>query len=78
MFSISSSSTLVSSGILLNTASPSTVADGSTSHLPTRFIFHKYSVPRNETTNPVDAKDLLEKLSDDVHTQLIKHIKSKL
>ena len=78
MFSIGSSSTLVSSGLLLKTSSSPTVAEGSTSHLPTRFPFYKNCFPETDTVKPGDARDVLEKLSDDVHSRLSQHIKSKL
>ena len=78
MFSISYSSTLVSSGILLNTSSSSTVAEGSTSHFPAGFPLNNNGVPKTNTVKSVDARDVLEKLRDDVHTRLRQHIKSKL
>ena len=79
MFSIGASSTLVSSGLLLNTqASPSTVAEGSTSYFPTRSPFHKSGVPGTDAVKAGDAKDVLGKLSDDIHPRLSQHIKSKL
>ena len=77
MFSISSSSTLVAYGLLLNTSSSPIVAEGSTSQFPTRSPFHKYGVPGIDAVKPGDAKDVLGKLSDYVHTRLIQHIKSK-
>ena len=68
----------MSSGLLLNKSSSPTVAEGSTSHFLIRSPFHKNDVPKTDAVKSGDARDMLEKLSDDVHTQLIKHIKSKL